>query len=196
MLRLLTLLACIIPSLTLAQSQPDQPRTDPAQQMMMMHMHHMPGPDTLNPMPAQAGQDAFAAIREIIGILEADPSTDWSKVNIDALRAHLVDMNHVILAADVKSEEIEGGMRFTVTGAGPVKESVQRMVIAHAGAMNRADGWGLAASEIADGAVLTVRPPPAEAARLPGLGFFGLMTRGMHHQMHHLMIARGQNLHP
>jgi hypothetical protein len=37
--------------------------------------------------PTQPGQAAFAAIQEIVAILEADPRTDWSKVNIDALRA-------------------------------------------------------------------------------------------------------------
>jgi len=40
-----------------------------------------------------------------------------------------------------------------------------------------------------------VRAPPKDAAKLKGLGSFGLMTLGMHHQIHHLMIARGQNPH-
>ena len=47
--------------------------------------------------PTEAGQGAFAAIQEIVAILEADPDTDWSKVDIDALRQHLVDMNAVTL---------------------------------------------------------------------------------------------------
>ena len=46
------------------------------------------------------GQDPFGAIQEIVRILEADPSTDWSKVNIAALREHLIDMNEVTLRAD------------------------------------------------------------------------------------------------
>ena len=50
------------------------------------------------------------------------PKTDWSKVNIDALRQHLVDMNSVTLAANVKNEPIDGGMRFDVTGEGPVRD--------------------------------------------------------------------------
>lgn len=191
MIRPLALFACLLPAAAVAQSPPpDAAAHQMTHDQMMMHMHHMG-----EPMPAQAGQDAFAAIQEIVVILEADPSTDWSKVNIDALRAHLVDMNNVVLAANVKSEEIEGGMRFTITGAGATAGSIRRMVLAHAGAMNGAEGWGFEAHEIADGAALTVRPPPAEAAKLRGLGFFGLMTRGMHHQMHHLMIARGQNPH-
>jgi hypothetical protein len=30
---------------------------------------------------------------------------------------------------------------------------------------------------------------------LRGLGFFGVLTLGMHHQVRHLMIARGKNAH-
>jgi hypothetical protein len=30
---------------------------------------------------------------------------------------------------------------------------------------------------------------------LRGLGFFGVLTLGMHHQVRHLMIARGENAH-
>ena len=59
------------------------------QRGMMMHS----GQSTM------LGQDAFGAIQEIVGILEADPNTDWSKVNISALREHLVDMNEVTLKA-------------------------------------------------------------------------------------------------
>ncbi|MCC2098329.1 MAG: hypothetical protein KDJ29_15640, partial [Hyphomicrobiales bacterium] len=44
--------------------------------------------------PVQPGQSAFAAIQEIVEILEADRSTDWSKVNIPALRQHLIDMDN------------------------------------------------------------------------------------------------------
>jgi hypothetical protein len=45
------------------------------------------------PVPQLSGQDAFGAIQEIVGMLEADPATDGSKVDIDALRDHLLDMN-------------------------------------------------------------------------------------------------------
>ena len=154
------------------------------------HDHPMGG------MPTQAGQGAFAAIQEIVQILEADPATDWSKVDIEALRRHLIDMDNVTLRADVKAEPVEGGMRFIVTGAGPVKDSIQRMVAAHAAAMDGVDGWKFAASQTDEGAVLTVLAPARDAAKLRGLGFIGVMTRGMHHQMHHLMIARGDKPHP
>jgi hypothetical protein len=42
-----------------------------------------------------------------------------------------------------------------------------------------------------DGAILTVTVPPEDIEMLHGLGFIGVMARGMHHQEHHLMIAGG-----
>lgn len=81
------------------------------------------------------------------------------------------------------------------TGDERVRASIRRMFLAHAATMNGVDGWTFEAAEIDGGASLTVRPPPKEAAKLPALGFFGVLTLGMHHQMHHLMIARGENPH-
>lgn len=195
MIRALALVACLIPAAAFAQSNHEHHRGGKSGcQMMhgqqMMHDHRAGGS-----IPTQPGQGAFAAIQEIVGILEADPKTDWSKVNIDALRQHLIDMNNVTLAADVKSEPIEGGIRFTATGAGAVRDSIRRMVTAHAATMNGVDDWGFEANEIEGGASLTVRPPAKDAEELRGLGFLGVMTRGMHHQEHHLMIARGENPH-
>ena len=163
----------------------------------MMHNGQRPANTGNGPAarPVQSGQGAFAAIQEIVELLENDPSTDWSKVNIDALRQHLIDMNKVTLSAVVKSEAIAGGMRFTVSGEGFVRDSIRRMVTAHAATMNDANGWTFAAEEISNGAVLTVRVPVKDAEKLRGLGFFGVMTRGMHHQQHHLMIARGGHPH-
>jgi hypothetical protein len=146
-------------------------------------------------VPSQAGQGAFAAIQEIVGILEADPKTDWSKVNIDALRQHLVDMNNVTIAASVKSSPIDDGIRFEVTADGPVRDSIRRMTSAHAETMNGVAGWKFEAADIDGGASLTVHAPPNDRNKLRGLGFFGVLTLGMHHQMHHLMIARGDNPH-
>jgi hypothetical protein len=157
------------------------------------HMDHAHGHSDLP--PTQPGQSAFAAIQEIVEILGADPKTDWSKVNIDALREHLIDMNNVTLAADVKSEPVAGGIRFEVTGTGPVQGSIRRMVAAHAATMDRVGGWRFEASEIDNGELLVVHVPPTDTDKLRGLGFFGIMTRGMHHQEHHLMIARGLNPH-
>lgn len=53
--------------------------------------------------PTEPGQGAFAAIAEIVALLSADTSTDWSRVDITALREHLVDMNQLTLNADVET---------------------------------------------------------------------------------------------
>jgi hypothetical protein len=175
MRRTILFLAFLFPGLAFAQA---------------MHDHQAMGA-----LPTQPGQGAFAAIQEIVGILDADPKTDWSKVDLEGLRAHLIDMDNVTLHAEVKSESVEGGMRFNVSGAGAVKDSIQRMVMAHVATMNGVGGWKLAATETSDGAVLTVLTPPRDAFKLRGLGFIGVMTLGMHHPLHHLMIARGMNPH-
>ena len=146
-------------------------------------------------VPTQPGQAAFAAIQEIVEILEADPRTDWSKVNLETLRQHLADMNRVTLEAAVAVAPSDFGMRFTVTGQGAVRDSIQRMVTAHAATMDGVGGWRLAAKVIDTGAELTVAVPPADLPKLQGLGFIGVMTRGMHHQEHHLMLARGEHPH-
>ena len=195
---LLALLA--FPALASAQTMPMQhpmPMQNPMPMQRPMPMQHpMAMSHGMGAMPTQPGQGAFAAIQEIVEILAADPNTDWSKVDIEALRQHLIDMNNVTLHAAVTNEPIEGGMTFIVTGDGPVRDSIRRMVTAHAATMNGAGGWQFAAATTADGANLTVKPPAAELPRLKGLGFIGVLALGMHHQMHHLMIARGENPHP
>ena len=146
--------------------------------------------------PQEGGQSAFAAIQEIVALLDADPETDWSKVNIEALRQHLIDMNNVTLSSGVVSAETAITIAFKISGEGPVKDSIRRMVMAHATTMNGVDGWLYAASENSDGATLTVTPPnEQEMVKLKALGFIGMMTRGMHHQQHHFMIAQGMNAH-
>ena len=207
MIRAFALFACLIPATVFAQSNPE-PRAGMGAGHHMMHEQHMMSPgqrmqheqmmrgqQLAGAVATQPGQGAFAAIQEIVEILAADPKTDWSKVNIDALRQHLIDMNNVTLRANVKNEPIDGGMRFDVTGEGPVRDSIRRMTTAHAATMNGVDGWKFEAAEIEGGASLTVHPPAKDVDKLRGLGFLGVLTLGMHHQEHHLMIARGENPH-
>lgn len=143
----------------------------------------------------EPGQGAFAAIGEIVAALEADPATDWSKVDISALREHLRDMNIVTIDAIATAEAIHGGMRFTATGGANVSPSIKRMVLAHASVMQGVNGWQYEASEIENGAVITVMVPHHDMAKIKALGFFGMMTSGMHHQAHHWMMATGSNPH-
>ena len=96
MIRCLMLIACLAPMAASAQ-----PLGDHAMHHGHMTMMQDIGPAKPNPVhPAKSGQSAFAAIQEIVSILEADPATDWSKVDIDALRQRLVDMNNVTLSRE------------------------------------------------------------------------------------------------
>jgi hypothetical protein len=65
------------------------------QQMMGTHGGH--AARMAGTTPTLPGQDAFGTIQEIVRMLDADPKTDWSKVNLEALRQHLIDMNDVTL---------------------------------------------------------------------------------------------------
>ncbi len=143
---------------------------------------------------SEPGQSAFAAIAEVVAVLEADPDTDWSTVDIDALRDHLRDMDVVTIDSHAVGTPIEGGMRFVVTGAPDVAPSIQRMVLAHARVMNGTDGWTYTARKTENGAVLNVTVPAADMPRLKALGFYGILASGMHHQPHHWMMATGQRM--
>jgi len=170
-----------------------------AQMSDMQHqMQHQPGMQhgmaQDGAAPREPGQAAFAAIAEIVEILRADPQTDWSKVDIEALRRHLADMDNVTLHARVAARQVEGGAAFEATSPDPeVAASIGRMVTAHAATMSGVDGIEMRAEPVASGARLTATGPDPEMIR--GLGFIGLMALGMHHQAHHFALARGGSPH-
>ncbi len=143
-------------------------------------------------LPQETGQSAFAAIQEIVVMLEADPTANWSKVDIEALRQHLIDMNDVTMGAVVDAKQAGASMRFAVSGDGQVQESIKRVVMAHAATMNGVDGWKFVLETSDKGAVLIVTPPDKTSMmKLRGLGLIGILTLGMHHQQHHWMLANG-----
>lgn len=147
-------------------------------------------------MPRLPGQDAFGALQEIVGVLEADPATDWSKVNLAALREHLVDMNELTLKAKAEVKDVNGGFEARVTGEGRTLQAIQRMLPAHAPMVAAETGWSVSATLTSDGAVLSATSAdPAQAQRIRALGLFGVMVKGAHHQAHHLAIARGGDPH-
>jgi hypothetical protein len=144
-------------------------------------------------LPTEAGQGAFAAIAAIAILLQADPETDWSKVNIGALREHLVDMNELTMNAVAWEEPILGGLQIEVTGEGRTLQAIQNMVPAHAAELAKVEGWQVEAAARDGGARLTVTSAdPRQEAQIRGLGFFGLMATGAHHQTHHWAMATGQ----
>ncbi len=160
---------------------------------------HVPGmahPAPPAAAPArEAGNAAFAALAEMRERLEADPSTDWSRVSLERLRAHLADMDEVTLRAQVTEAPVEGGFAARVEGTGRTLEAIRRMVTAHAAVINGASPYRMVVTPLRGGvrvvATLAAGTPAAEVAHLRGLGFIGLMTVGAHHQAHHEAIARG-----
>lgn len=146
----------------------------------------------------EAGQSAFAAIAEIVRLLEADPKTDWSKVNLEALRQHLIDMDDVMLRARVASESVPGGARFTVIGEGRVAGAISRMLTEHASMLDQLPEFKAVASSVTGGVLLAVTAEKpndlATQAKIRGLGFPGLLVTGSHHTVHHLAVARGDEM--
>jgi len=142
------------------------------------------------PTLTQSGQSAFAAISEVIAQLEADPETDWGKVNINALRQHLQDMHFLMLYASANQQKTESGWQFTVTGEGQTLYAIKRMVPMHAGELDKMDKLSAAARTQGNGVQLTISSEDqAMRDKVSGLGFFGLMALGSHHQIHHYHIA-------
>jgi hypothetical protein len=146
----------------------------------------------------QPGQQAFGTIAEIVRLLDADPQTDWSKVDLERLRRHLVDMDEVVMRATVRQTAVPGGLAMEVTGTGRTEQAIQAMVVPHGRELDRLPAYAAKTEPIPGGVRLTVTARSAEdakaVARLRGLGFIGLLTEGGHHAAHHLAMARGENL--
>lgn len=150
-------------------------------------------------MPLTApGHDIFGTVQEAIRALEADSTTDWSEVDVEALRRHLIDMHHV--AQNVRVEQsvpIEGGVRLvvrpTVDAARP---ALERVLEAHPPMLQHDEGWAMKVTPEEDRYVLRVTDPSkGDVDKIRGLGYIGLLALGPHHQHHHWMMVRGQDSH-
>ena len=148
--------------------------------------------------PAMPGQDAFGAIAEVVRILDADPATDWSRVDLERLRQHLIDMNEVVLRAELKQTPVPDGVVMDVTGTGRTEQAIRAMLVPQAAELDRMPTLAAKIELIPGGVRLTVTartPGDSEAvARIRGLGFAGLLAEGSHHGPHHLAMAKGEAL--
>jgi hypothetical protein len=145
--------------------------------------------------PVMPGQEAFGTIQEIVRILEADPATDWSKVNISALREHLIDMDQVTMRATATERTFDDGVEIAVTGEGHTLDAIKRMIPAHVHELSQL-GWNAKTEDLSNGVKLTVTSPDAkQVTKLKALGFMGIMVQGAHHQQHHLMMAKNEFTH-
>lgn len=169
-----------------------------SQALAQQHEHAMGSP-AAKAGPTAGGQYAFATISEIVKILKADPATDWSKVNLEALRQHLIDMDDVTMRAAVVKRNVPGGLQMDITGTGRTAAAIKRMVTAHAHVLEEHTPYKPVAKDIPGGMRLTVTSrdttSASTVAMIRGLGFAGIMAEGDHHAEHHLMMARGTGHH-
>ena len=161
------------------------------------HEHH----DMASPVSplTEPGNDAFATIQEAVVKLLADPNTDWSRVNLEALRQHLVDMhNFTINVVVTDQKEIKDGVQFTVKATTTeAAGSLERLFSAHPAILKQESGWDMQASKNKDGS-FTAKVTSSKAedvAKIRGLGYIGTVAYGTHHQLHHWQMATGVNPH-
>ena len=163
----------------------------------LMHGQHsmMMGGEISGQPPSMPGQEAFGTIQEIVRTLEADPTTDWSKVNIAALREHLIDMDEVTMRAVATERPLDNGVEIAVTGTGRTLDGIKRMVPAHVHELSHL-GWSAKTEDLPNGVKLIVTSTDAkQVTKLRALGFMGIMVQGAHHQQHHLMMAKSEFSH-
>jgi predicted RNA binding protein YcfA (HicA-like mRNA interferase family) len=104
-------------------------------------------------------------------------------------------MNEVTLHANATVRPLDNGLEVVVTGDGRTLQAIKRMVPAHVSELVKL-GWDAKTEEMPNGVKLTVTTSDVkQVAKLKALGFMGIMVQGAHHQMHHLMMAKGEHVH-
>ncbi len=145
---------------------------------------------------SEPGQGAFAALAEVVHALESDAQTDWSNVDITALRDHLIDMDLLVTDAIATQTELEDGLSIEVTGDAQSLAAAQRMIPAHSEFLRREEGWEVAVTIESERVIMRLTGDTAEIAmKIKALGFYGLMASQDHHRMHHWALARGEPMH-
>ncbi len=159
--------------------------------------HQQTNIKTNNTVLTEAGTDPFATIQELITVLEANPNTDWTKVNLEALRLHLVQMRDMTLNIDVMQHSIKNGFQAVVTPTTDrALKSLTNVLLAHPAQMRVETGWDMQVENNNGVFILNVTTKNAkQVAKLRGLGYIGVMAIGSHHQAHHWAIASGDNPH-
>ena len=174
--------------------------------MASAHMHHanmnhaaMMGRNTAptQVVLTESGTDPFATLQEVITALEANPDTNWEKVNIEALRLHLVEMQDMTINVDVKQQYIDNGFQAVVTPTtNRAVKSLTRVLSGHPMQMKAETGWDMQVQNNNSVFTLTVTTNNTkDVAKIRGLGYIGVMAYGNHHQPHHWAIASGDNPH-
>ena len=142
------------------------------EQMMQRMQQRMRGQNSQS-----GGDSVFTQIQNQVRTLQEDPDTDWTQVDLTALQQHLVDMEHLSLFAEVSTQYLANGLRYTVTGQGRTLAAIQRMVPMHAQQIATELGMQVEAEVTAEGAWISViTADDKERAMYQAIGFLGLMT--------------------
>jgi len=145
----------------------------------------------------EAGTDPFAVIQEVIALLEANPDTDWSAVNIEALRLHLVEMQDMTLNVNVVQQPINFGFQAVITPTTKrALQSMIRVLSAHPSQMKEETGWDMFVTD--NNGIFTIEVTSnqlQDVDKIRGLGYIGIMAYGNHHQPHHWAMASGNDPH-
>lgn len=145
------------------------------------------------------GHAIFGTVQEAITALEKDPDTDWSQVDVDALRRHLIDMHHVAMNVElVEKRSIENGSEIRVRPMhDAARAALKRVLDAHPHMLKQETGWSMDVDRDGEAFVLrTTAQAPADVAKIHALGYMGLLAYGDHHQRHHWHMVRGHHPHP
>lgn len=156
------------------------------------HHHGMSSPLT------KSGNDIFDAIQEVVEKLEADPNTDWSKVDLEGLRQHLIDMKAFTEEVDVLSkEDIENGVKIIIKSQTERAENaLTNFSKMHPRMLKMEKDWDMQMeSDSETWTIVCTTSKPEEVVKLRALGYIGLVVEGAHHQLHHWMMATGKMKH-
>ncbi|MGD8428359.1 MAG: hypothetical protein PVH63_12075 [Balneolaceae bacterium] len=140
------------------------------------------------------GNDIFGTIQEVVQKLEADPNTDWSRVNLEALRQHLLDMKAFTEDVAVLSKRpVANGVEIQVRPETErAVEALKKLFSMHPAMIKEEKGWDMEVNHERNKWIITCTTQnKAEIDKMRALGYIGLLTEGAHHQLHHWMIATG-----
>ncbi|HKJ30679.1 MAG TPA: hypothetical protein VKA34_02575 [Balneolales bacterium] len=142
------------------------------------------------------GNAVFGAIQEAIDSLNANPNTNWSKVNVEALRQHLIDMYEFTMnVAVIKQNPLPNGNELIVKPSNQRAEvALNHVLTMHPRMLKKEAGWNMTYQKNGNKYTIKVTTQnPKEVEKIRALGYIGILAYGTHHQRHHWMIVNGIN---
>lgn len=141
----------------------------------------------------RGGGDALGTIQETVGLLLADPTTDWRDVRVSRLRQHLADLDEIVARSEVDERPVDGGLAITAGGSERTLAALRRAVPEHVRATDGFMDWEVTVRDAGDALELTITTDDAdEVAVVRGLGFFGYLASGVNRPQSHLGLVRGK----